>query len=293
MKTLAQLVCAMAAVGGVLFVTGCTTAESSRHTARTVRARQVGTASEFTVIDSSFQRNLTPQEMSQLREGVDKYLESQGVARGGQYYVRVDFAAATPDTPADWVVVKVISQPTSTYTLIAAYPAIGPDDYYPYAFSYNEGYGYWGSSYGFYEPPVYYPANYHPRPSPGTPHRRDGDEDKRGDHRNGDKDNHPRSGTPTRYDSPREHNNDASHRNYQPDNPRFTPRSGDSGGSSHHDYTPRSNDNGGSRSYSPPSSSSSSSNYSAPPAQTPVSAPVSQSAPAEAGTNQRDRRQQD
>ena len=294
MKTLVQYVCMAATIGGVLLAAGCSTTDSTRVNTRTVSTRQIGPTNEFTVIDSSFGRELTAQELSQLRDGVAKYLESQGVARSGEYYVRVDFAAATPDTAADWVVVKVTNLPASTYTLIAAYPAIGPDDYYPYAFSYNQGYGYWGSSYGFYDPPVYYPANYHPRPSSGVPHHRD-DDGKPGDHRKGDKDNHPRGGTPANYDGPRNRPEGTPHRDYQPDSPRYAPRTSDSvGGSSggHRDSAPRSNDGGGSRSYSPPPASQSSggSNISAPPA--PVSAPVSRTAP-DAGVSQRDQRQQD
>ena len=293
MKTIARYVWAAATLGGLFLATGCTSTSSAQ--GRNHATGQMRPTSEFAVIDSSFGRELTDQEMSQLRAGVAKYLEGQGVARSGEYYVRVDFSPTKPDAPGDWVVVKFTSLPASNYTLIAAYPVIGPDDYYPDVFAYGPGYGYgygyWGSSYGYYDPPAYYPTNYHPRPFPGTSHRGD-DGNKPGDHRKGDKDDHPRGGTPTHYDGPRDHNGDTSHRHYQPDNPHRSPRPIDSGGGAGRpEYSPRSNDGGGSRSFSPSSSSSSGSSYSAPATQSSVSAPATYSAP-EAGVGARDQRQQ-
>ena len=286
MKTLAQYVYAVAAVGGVLLASGCATTDPTSTGPRFGSSRQVGPTSEFTVIESSFGRELSAQEMSQLRDGVTKYLESQGVSPAGEYYVRVNFPPEQPEGTGAWVVVKVTRLPASTYTLIAAYPAIGPDDYYPYAFAYNEGFGYGELAYGYYDPQIYYPTNYHPRPFPLTPHRHDD-----GDKRKGDKDDHPRGGTPAWYDGPRDHPAGNSPRNYHPDGPRGTPRT-DRGGTSsgHQNSSPRSSSSGGSRSFSPASSQSSGgSSFSAPPA--PVSAPASSSAPA-VSSHQNDRTQQ-
>jgi hypothetical protein len=282
MKTLAQYACVVAAIGGVLLVAGCATTDTTRMSNHFASSRQIGPTSEFTVIENSFGRELTAQEMGQLREGVAKYLESQGVARSGEYYVRVDFNPAKPDGPGDWVVVKVTNLPASTYTLIAAYQAMGPDDYYPSTFAYDQGYGYgYGDfSYGFYDPPVFYPTNYHPRPFPGTTRHRD-DNGKPGDHRKGDKDDHPR-GT-----------------DHRPDNTHYTPRPGDNaGGTGRWNHPPRTPDSGGARDHgpggsSPPRPESTGSSHSSPAPAPSYSAPAPvQSATANRNDPAADRQQQ-
>ena len=295
MKTLLRYLGMVAAVGGVVFVAGCATADSPRSVTRAAPTRQIGPTSEFKVVDSSFGREPTAQEMSQLRDGVARLLESQGVAQSGEYYVRVNFAAAAPDAAGDWVVVKVTNLPASTYTLIASYPAIGPDDYYPYSSGYSQDYGYGGSAYSYNVPPAYYPANYHPRPWPGTPRHRD-DDDKPDDHQKWNKDGHPPGGgTPTGYDGPRDRTDRKPRGDYHPDAPRTGPRSDYGGGSSggRRDSAPGPNNGSGARTYSPPApvQRSGGSNYSAPPAPAPVSAPVSPPAPA-VSARPNDRQQQ-
>lgn len=291
MKTIARYVWAIAALGGVLFVSSCNSAST---TTRTARIRQVAPVNKFTVVESSTGRELSPQETTQLRDAVAKFLEGQGVGRAGEYYVRVDFTPEKPGEPGEWVVVKVTNLPGSTYTLIAAYPAIGPDDYYPYEYAYDQRYGYGGSSYGYYQPPIFYPTNYHPRPHPVTPRQRDDDKP-------GDRDNRPRGtndggrhdrndGPPAQVNRPRNadrvpRSSDSGAGPQERARRDSTPRSPDFGRSRERgsqDSTPRSSDFGrssdhGSRDSTPaPSSERSSGSSYSPPPPAPVSEPVSQ-----------------
>lgn len=281
MKTIARYVWAIAALGGILLISGCTTAHTNP---RTVRTRHIAPVNDFAVVESSTDRELSPQEMSQLHDAVVKYLESEGMmGRKGEYFVRVDFTPENSGGQGEWVIVKITNIPSSTYTLIAAYPAIGSDDYYPPDYVYDAGFTYWDMPYGYYDPSGYYPGNNHRRLGPLTPHRPDGN--KPGVHQPRDKDNDPR-GTHARHDGRPDRNDGTPGRDSRPRNTGYTPRSSDSGGSRDH----------GSRNYTPPSSGdrSGGSSYSPPPPvpQTPASAPVSYAAPVP-DSNPRYQRKQD
>ncbi len=314
MKTLARYVWAIATLGGILFGSGCSTTSHTARTVRVVESKHLGPVIDFKVVENSTDRELSPQEMTQLREAVTKYLEGEGLmGRKGEYFVRVSFPGEKAGDPDESVVVKLTNIPSSTYTLIAAYPAIGADDYYPSDYFYDYGFTYWDSSYDYYNPPGYYPGDYHRR-FPLTPRHP-------GDIHPGDRDDGPR-GTHARNDGKRDRKDGSPGVDHRPRNTGYTPRSPDGDGSRNHarrgDYTPRSTDSGGSRDHAPrdnsprssdfggsrdhgtrdhapPSSSSSSSSNSyspPPPPLAPAPAPVSQSNPEVDGNSRNQKYQQ-
>jgi hypothetical protein len=278
MKTPSRCLWTVALIGGALAFSGCTSAHTPR--VRPVGFRAVSPAPSLTVVESSSNRKLTSQDLDALRDAVMKYLASEGLARSGEYFVRVDFPPEHPGDAAEWVVVKLTTAPAYNYTLVAAYPAIGPDDYYPYGFAYNQGYGgygYWDPSYDYFNPGYAYPANYHPLPYPGDLRRR-------GD----DKDNRPRGpsdrgdGRHDRNDNWRDRSDNSGGTHQRPDGSTYQPRTDGSGGSRHH-YIP---DGGGTRDHGrgdyapPPRGESSGGSYSPPPPAPSSPPPPSDPAPA-------------
>ncbi len=184
MKTLVRYLSAAAALGAAFFLSGCTT--------QTARGPRVEPVAEFTVVESSTEKELTPAQLVELREAVVKYLHSQGLRSNQLYYVKVSFPPANPEDEPQWAVVRIGNFPSQTYTVLAAYP--GRDDYYPYDY-YRHGYynpafaGF--SRWGYYDPFDYNYGGYS-RPVPprdhGKPHKPDGKPD------------HP-PGTRTRWDN--------------------------------------------------------------------------------------------
>jgi len=287
MKTLARCVWAVAALGAMAIISGCASSDT-RRPGRIVQSKQVRSSYVVEVIESSTTRKMSPQEMAHLRESVANYLESEGLLnRKGEYIVRVDFPTANPDDLNEWVVVKLTTNPASSITLIAAYPAIGADDYYPNDYFYDYGFSYWNTAYGYYDPTNYFPNDY--RWFGPTHPRRSWD---RRDHRPGDRDHGP-DGTHARNDGRRDRDDDGN-REPRPRNTGYTPRTPDAGdwrdrtprGNNYRPepdsgrvYTPRSeptprnsdfggsrDHGGGSRDYSPPPrNDSGGSSYSPPP----------------------------
>jgi hypothetical protein len=185
MKTLARHAWTVSALGIALLLAGCET----MHTAR--KQEPVKPAYDFTVVQSSSDRTLTPADLALLREAVAKFLAGQGLVRSGEYLVRVDFPPDQPGAAGEWVIVKLTNLPTPTYTLVAAYSASEPEYFDPY----DLRYGSWAEPY--YYDPFDFGRGIYCRPPPLHPYNRwdhDG-----GDHRPGDKDNHP-TGTHARND---------------------------------------------------------------------------------------------
>jgi len=245
MNTLARQVSIAAALGALLLLSGC-------FTTGTVRRTPAKASPQFTVVDRSEGLELTPALLADLRSSVEHYLKEQGYTENGEYLVKVGLPSGKPEDAAQWVVVRISSQPGKTFTLLAAYP--GADDFYPYDYYGYYNYVYPGfARYGYYDPLDFgwgY-GGYYP-PSHGTPPRT---------HKPGDK--HP-PGTHTRWDGKRP-DQDRPRSNDRPprsDGPRNWSRDrGDNSGSSGR------NDNGGynpppSSTYSPPAAQS----YSPPPA---------------------------
>lgn len=184
MKSIVRYLSAVAALGAAFVFSGCTT--------QTGKGPRVESVSEFTVVESSTEKELTPQQLMELREAVINYLHSQGLTDQRLYYVRVSFPPSVPGGEPQWAVVRIGNIPAQTYTVLAAYP--GRDDYYPYDY-YRYGYynpAYFGfSRWGYYDPFDYNYGGYsHPVPprDHGKPHKPDGKPD------------HP-PGTRTRWDS--------------------------------------------------------------------------------------------
>lgn len=184
MKIIARYLSAAAALGAVLVLSGCTT--------QTAKAPRVEPVAEFTVVESSTEKELTPAQLVELREAVINYLHSQGLRSNQLYYVKVTFPPANPEDEPQWAVVRIGNFPSQTYTVLAAYP--GRDDYYPYDY-YRHGYfnpafsGF--SRWGYYDPFDYNYGGYSrpvPPGDPGKPHLPDG------------KPNHP-PGTRTRWNN--------------------------------------------------------------------------------------------
>lgn len=228
-----------AALGAMIAVAGCST---SSHVVgrRAAGFRVMGPALTLTIVESSPNFRAEAHDMVAMRDEVVRYLSSQGLDRKGDYYVRVDLPSKNPGDPAEWAIVKLTNVNTSTYTLLSANTAIGPDDYYPYSFAYGspfyDSYNYWGPDYGYYQPTYVNPAFYRP-----TPRRHDGDGDRRpGDHdRNRDGIDHPRgTGDHQPNDHPRNWNgrdpdrehdgrkDGATWRNHRPDRPEISNRPG-------------------------------------------------------------------
>ncbi len=161
MNTLVRFVSAAAMLSTAFFVSGCVT-----HTSRAPRAKVV---EEFTVVESSTEKELTPGQIADLRQAVANYLRAQGLTDGRTYYVKVSFPAQNPDEDPQWAVVRIGGQAAQTYTVVAAYP--GRDDYYPYEFyssrysyaNYYPGYGGF-SRWGYYDP-FDYNYGYYNRPT--------------------------------------------------------------------------------------------------------------------------------
>jgi hypothetical protein len=204
MQTIVRYFSAAMRLGIGLLLAGCVS--------QRVATPRVEPAEEFTVVRSSTNKELTPEQLSELRQAVGNYLRKQGLTGNRLYEVKVQFAPQHPEDEPEWVIVRIGRLPARTYTLLAVYP--GPDDYYPYDYYrngyYNPAYGGF-SRWGYYDPFDY---NYggHSRPVP--PHQ---------PNKPGDKPGHP-PGTHTRWENPRVANSDQPRR---PDNPpaerTFTP----------------------------------------------------------------------
>jgi len=174
MKTIVRYLSAAAALGAVFFFSGCTT--------RTAKAPRVEPVAEFTVVESSTEKELTPAQLVELREAVINYLHSQGLRSNQLYYVKVSFPAAKPEDEPQWAVVRIGNFPSQTYTVLAAYP--GRDDYYPYDYYrhgyYNPAFASF-SRWGYYDPFDYNYGGYSrpvPPRDPGKPHQPDGKPDR-------------------------------------------------------------------------------------------------------------------
>ncbi len=260
MNTPARYALVAAALGALLVSAGC-------FTTKTARVESPRDSFRFAVVDRSKDLEVTPQLLEDLRNSVKNYLKEEGYDRDGEYLVKVNL---TPDLPEDtgrWVVVRIDSAPSRTYTLLAAYP--GADDYSPYDFDGYYDYGYpTFARYGYSDPFDYYYGGYI-APAPVPPrHDRPGDRNNppttrnRGDGRTPGTDRHPDNNHP-RTDNyhPRTDNNHPRPDNYHPrsDMPRSDDRN------NWRDRSPRpesSGPGGGGGSYSPPPAPS----YSPPPA---------------------------
>jgi hypothetical protein len=173
MKIIARYLSAAAALGVVLVFAGCTT--------QTAKGPRVESVAEFTVVESSTDKELTPAQLAELRQAVINYLHRQGLEGSRLYFVKVTFPPANPDDEPQWAVVRIGNLPAQTYTLLAAYP--GRDDYQPYDYY---RYGYYNPAYagfsrwGYYDPFDYNYGGY-ARPMPprdhGKPHQPDGKPD--------------------------------------------------------------------------------------------------------------------
>lgn len=238
MKTLVRLVSVAAVLGTVLFLTGCYT--------KTARGPRVESVVDFAVVESSTAKELTPEQLDQLRHAVIDYLQERGFAGDRQYYVKVSFPKENPGDEPQWAIVRISNLPTQTYTVLAAYP--GPDDYYHYDY-YRSGYYYPAyagfSRWGYYDPFDYNYGGYS-RPVPprdhGQPHQPDG------------KPNHP-PGTRTRWDNTPRPNPD------QPRTNAYPPRTANP----EHWARERSENRGGYTRSEPSTSSSAGRSYSPPP----------------------------
>jgi hypothetical protein len=169
MNSLTRFVAVAASFGVAACFTGCVQ--------QTTRAPRVKVVEEFAVVESSTNKELTSEQLADLRKAVTAYLQEQGLTDGRTYYVRVSFPADNPDEQPQWAVVRIGSHPARTYTVLAAYP--GADDYYPYDI-YRPGYGYSNyfanyypyagfSNWGYYDPFDYNYGAYH-RPVPPRDH---------------------------------------------------------------------------------------------------------------------------
>jgi hypothetical protein len=154
MTPLARIVAVTALSIAGLFFAGCVTQTSK--VPQAAKVQRVEPVPEFTVIESSTNKELTPEQLATLRESVANYLRDEGYDGKQTYDVKVDFPAEKPGDKAEWVIVRIGNRPGPTYTVLAAYQ--GADDYYPYEY-YHYGYydpfynGYPG--WGYYDP--YYP----------------------------------------------------------------------------------------------------------------------------------------
>jgi len=127
---------------------------------------------EFTVVESSTEKELTPAQLAELRQAVIDYLHSQGLEGNRLPFRESHFPPANPRgrTPMGGRV-RIGDMPSQTYTVLAAYP--GRDDYFPYDY-YRYGYvnpAYAGfSRWGYYDPFDYNYGGY----SRPVPPREDG-----------------------------------------------------------------------------------------------------------------------
>ena len=205
MNALARQVSIAAILSALLFLTGCSTTGTARRT-------PAKAPPQFSVVDSSPGLELTPELLADLRRSVAIYLKEEGYGQAGEYLVKVNLTPGKPVDAGQWVVVRITSQPTRTYTLLAAYP--GADDFYPYDHYGYYNYGYAGfARYGYYDPLDFgwgYGGYY--APFPVSPPRVHQPGDKRPDHQ---------PGTRTRWDGNRPDNNRPDHN--RPDNSRPRP----------------------------------------------------------------------
>ncbi|MDI1319090.1 MAG: hypothetical protein PSW75_02710 [bacterium] len=279
MKMFARYLPAVALFGALLAFAGCTT--------QTARAGSSRGNYQVAVIESSKGLQLTTEQVAEIRASALNYLKENGLTGGGEYVVKINLTPGNPEATDQWVVLRISSLPTRTYTLLAAYP--GPDDSYPFDNSYYYGranYRYAGlPQFGYYDPFDYgYNNNDYlggGYTSPGSPPRNHRPDYKPGDHDNRPPVTHTRwEANPNQPDSGRTHSGD-----YQPraDAPRTwnhdrpTDRDSGSSGSGHgnsggHTRTESSAGSGGS------SSGSSSSPPPAPSHSAPEPAPRSEPA---------------
>ncbi|MBL9219338.1 MAG: hypothetical protein JNG82_12655 [Opitutaceae bacterium] len=176
-----------------------------------VATQRVEPAAEFTVVRSSTNKELTPEQLSELRQAVGNYLRKQGLTGNRLYEVKVQFAPKHPEDEPEWVIVRIGRLPERTYTLLAVYP--GPDDYYPYDYYrngyYNPAYGGF-SRWGYYDPFEYNYGGYSRPVPPRHDHGRPNHPNKPDD-----KPDHP-PGTRTRWDNTPRTNSDQPRSNAYP-----------------------------------------------------------------------------
>lgn len=253
MKTIVRYLSAATALGAALVFSGCTTP--------TARGPRVESVAEFTVVESSTDKELTPEQLVELRQAVINYLHSQGLEGNRLYYVKVSFPPANPEDEPQWAVVRIGNLPSQTYTVLAAYP--GRDDYYPYDYY---RYGYYNPAYagfsrwGYYDPFDY---NYGGYSRPVPPRDRDHDHGK--PHQPDGKPDHPPA-TRTRWDNTPRPNPDQPRTNAYPPrtaNPERWARERSENRGGYTRSEPRNTNSGGhtsspppERSYSPPPSRS-------------------------------------
>jgi hypothetical protein len=174
----------MANLGAAICLSGCTTTETV--------AMPPPRAIEYklTVVESSRNRELTPQETEQLRAYVLQFLQGQGTLTNNPYFVRVDFPPEAPGATPEFLVVQITPIVTASYTLLTSYPATPPRYYDPY----DVRYGYFGLlGYSYYDQFYYNRDRYYYRPPPtyyAPPHR------PTDAHRKPDERNHPAPGYP-------------------------------------------------------------------------------------------------
>lgn len=241
MKTIVRYLSVAAVLGAAWAFSGCTT--------QTAKAPRVEPVAEFTVVESSTEKELTPAQLAELREAVVNYLRSQGLRSSQLYYVKVSFPSANPEDEPQWAVVRIGNFPSQTYTVLAAYP--GRDDYYPYDY-YRHGYynpafsGF--TRWGYYDPFDYNYGGY-ARP---VPPRHDHDRPKHPRPPDGKPDHPP--GTRTRWDNPPRPDAGQPRTNAYPPrtaNPERWARERPESRGGHSRAEP-SNSSSGGRSYSPP-----------------------------------------
>lgn len=158
MKPFTRLIAVAVALGAGLFWAGCTTTVS--------HAPRQHPGVDFAVVESSTAKELTPAQIDELRETVIAYLHDEGLTGNQVYLVKVNFATASPDEVAQWVIVRIGNISARTIQVLAAYP--GADDYYPYD-HYRFGYyspGYYGFSRYGYNGPYYYDSGKYLPPLP-------------------------------------------------------------------------------------------------------------------------------
>lgn len=216
MKTFTRLMAVAVALSVGLFFAGCTTTVSS--------APRQRPAADFTVVESFTAKELTPEQLAEIRQAVLDYLQKEGLTDGRRYYVKVLFPTENPDDEPQWAVVRIGNSPTQNYTVIAAYP--GADDYYPYDYfrsgHYTPGYaGY--SPYGYYEPFDHYYYGGYGRSAPPRAHPKSDKPDHppgthtRWDHTpRTDSDHPPRAAGPDRRNRDREMDRDRKHPDVRP-----------------------------------------------------------------------------
>ena len=204
MKRTMRVVCAGLSLAVSGWLGGCATT----HVARSYRIEPV---CDFSVVKSSFGRELSPEEMGQLQAAVQKYLATRGLVSNGDYFVRLDFAPVAPGTEGEWVIVKLTNISVPAYAQLASYLEEEPEfDGYPgydepAFFGLYDFYAPWDFSYGGYRGTnvPFYP---HPRTHQPGPHEP-------GDHQPG---------------------NRTAGGDYRPHHPRLGPD-----GKPDHDYRPR------------------------------------------------------